>query len=217
MVPHNLRHFAYLEVVKSFSPSDLVFCVDSRDLIFQLSPIDIASTWMMNDQVHVFDEGKRYFKGGCLQTFERSAANLTWVQDLLGVEHTPDFLIGDAKFVINSGCIAGSSQKLIELFTVTTQLLSGSPNSIWGLLDQAALNVAIYGEDRLKQGNVARIHPNGEVVLNMCGVIDERVDLIEGKLIRGDRAIPIVHQFDRFGIYSGIQGLNLSRRDYKVN
>jgi len=51
----------------------------------------------------------------------------------------------------------------------------------------------------------------------MCGVIDERVDLIEGKLIRGDRTIPIVHQFDRFGIYSGMQGLTLSRRDYEVN
>lgn len=57
----------------------------------------------------------------------------------------------------------------------------------------------------------ATTHRNGEVVLNMCGVISEEVKNEGGVLKINDITIPIVHQYDRFAKFHKDVGLKFIR------
>jgi hypothetical protein len=214
VVPHNLRHFLALEVLNKIDPEDYVFLVDSRDLIFQSSPIDIVRILDTEDKIHVFDEGLNYFRNNLPQNFIYSKANFEWVQKLLNCPK--DFSLFDLKnSVINSGCIAGSAKNIRKLLSLTTALISQSRYGVEALLDQAALNVAVYGNHI--SDSYFKVNANGTIVLNMCGVIKESTKIVNGKLLVDNKLTPIVHQFDRFGIYSVEDELVLNRRNYQLN
>ena len=212
VVPHNLRHFLALEVIDGLNPEDFVFLVDSRDLIFQVSPITIARKLDTKDVVHLFDEGVSYFRNNLPQDFINSKSNFEWVQQLLNYPDKTN--IFDLKnTVINSGCIVGRVKNLTNLLTETTTLISNSKNGIESLLDQAALNVVVYMEFPKESTYV--VNKNGKIVLNMCGIINEDVEIENGKIQLNAQIIPIIHQFDRFGTYSPPYGIKISRRKYK--
>ena len=213
VVPHNLRHFLALEMLQKINPEDYVFLVDSRDLIFQESPSEILKKVVKTDKIQLFDEGDYYFQNGANQDFLSSSANLEWLRQLLnGNEKFHSFELKSV--VINSGCISGKAKNLIKLLIETTDLISKSNFGIAALLDQAALNAVSYQSSRLKK--LVNINKNGELVLNMCGIVKGSVELFNGKLKHNNIFIPIVHQFDRFGHYSSEAGLVLSRRKYGV-
>jgi hypothetical protein len=213
VVPHNLRHFLALEMLQKINPEDYVFLVDSRDLIFQESPSEILKKVAKIDKIQLFDEGDYYFQNGANQDFLSSSANREWLRQLLnGNEKFHSFELKSV--VINSGCISGKAKNLIKLLIETTDLISKSNFGIAALLDQAALNAVSYQSSRLKK--LVNINKNGELVLNMCGIVKGPVELLNGKIKHNNIFIPIVHQFDRFGHYSSEAGLVLSRREYRV-
>jgi hypothetical protein len=115
--------------------------------------------------------------------------------------------------IINSGCIMGRVEELRKFLAESCKLLSESLDSSYALLDQASINVLAYST---KNNFDIAIHKNGEIVLNMCGVVDERIDLIEGRLFMKNKLVPIIHQFDRFGIWDASSGLNFDKRQYRV-
>lgn len=212
VVPHNLRHFLSLEVLNELNPEDFVFLSDARDLIFQVSPITIAEKLDSEHIVHLFDEGVSYFRNHLPQDFINSKSNFEWIQQLLNYPDSFDKF--DLKNpIINSGCIAGRVKNLTRLLTETTILMSKSKNGIGSLLDQAALNVVAYRE--FLDENSYKVNKNGKIVLNMCGIINEHVEIKNGKILLNAQVIPIIHQFDRFGTYSSPSGIKISRRNYK--
>ena len=213
VVPHNLRHFLSLEVLRKINPEDYVFLVDARDLIFQESPLEISTRLSRLNKIQLFDEGEFYFQNGANQNFLSSPANLDWLKQLLnGNEKFNSFELKSV--VVNSGCISGKTKDLETLLIETTELISKSNFGIVSLLDQAALNAVAYQNSRLKK--LVDINKNGKIVLNMCGVAKGSVELINGIMQHDNTTIPIVHQFDRFGHYSLEAGLVLDRREYRV-
>ena len=217
MIPHNLRHFASLKFLETVDENDYVFFVDSRDLVFQKSPVEIAHMLRELGNLHVFDEGKFYFKGGSLQNFDESIVNSMWVRHLLNAKEIPSFLKGRDKYVLNGGCVIGKAKSFVEYFNRVCELILLSNSGIWEILDQATLNVTIY--ERLlsnPRNEITKIYPNGEVVLNMCGVIEEEVKTNDGKVLLRGKIIPIVHQFDRFGSYSVEKGFEFTHREYRI-
>jgi hypothetical protein len=213
VVPHNLRHFLALEMLQKINPEDYVFLVDSRDLIFQESPSEILKKAVNIDKIQLFDEGDYYFQNGANQDFLSSSANREWLRQLLNDnEKFHSFELKSV--VINSGCISGKAKNLIKLLIETTDLISKSNFGIAALLDQAALNAVSHQSSQLKK--LVNINKNGELVLNMCGIVKGPVELLNGKIKNNNIFIPIVHQFDRFGHYSSEAGLVLSRREYRV-
>jgi hypothetical protein len=213
VVPHNLRHFLALEMLQKMDPEDYVFLVDSRDLIFQESPTEIVKKIVEIDMIQLFDEGDYYFRNGVDQDFASSSANREWLTQLLnGRKELESFELKSR--IINSGCISGKAKDVAKLLIETTHLISKSNFGIAALLDQAALNAVAYQSIRIKK--LVCINKNGNLVLNMCGIVKGPVELLNGKIQYKSVTIPIVHQFDRFGHYSSDAGLVLSRRDYKV-
>ena len=213
VVPHNLRHFLSLEVLRKINPEDYVFLVDSRDLIFQEPPSKISKRLIKSNKIQLFEEGDYYFQNGANQDFLSSIANRDWLRQLLNANKEFDgFELKSV--VINSGCISGKAKDLEKLLTETTKLISKSNFGIAALLDQAALNAVAYQSSRLKK--LVHINKNGEIVLNMCGIVKGRVTLLDGKINQDNTITPIVHQFDRFGDYSSEEGLVLNRRKYIV-
>jgi hypothetical protein len=122
VVPHNLRHFLALEMLQKMNPEDYVFLVDSRDLIFQESPLEIIKKIVNIDTIQLFDEGDYYFRNGANQDFVSSPTNREWLRQLLN---------GDKKFdsfelksiIVNSGCISGKVKDLVLLLIETTNLI----------------------------------------------------------------------------------------------
>jgi hypothetical protein len=213
VVPHNLRHFLSLEVLLNINPEDYVFLVDARDLIFQESPSEISKKLIQLDKIQLFEEGDYYFQNGAKQDFLSSPANRNWLRQILnGNKEYDSFELKSV--VINSGCISGKAKDLTKLLIETTNLISKSNFGISALLDQAALNAVAYQNSRLKK--LVHINKNGELVLNMCGVVKGPVELFNGMIKNNDLITPIVHQFDRFGHYSLEAGLVLDRREYRV-
>jgi hypothetical protein len=102
----------------------------------------------------------------------------------------------------------------VTLLTETTILISKSNFGIYALLDQAALNAVAYQNNDIK--SIVNINKNGEIVLNMCGIIESSVEVLNGKIKLEKFVMPIVHQFDRFGHYSSEDGLVLNRRIYAL-
>ena len=213
VVPHNLRHFISLEVLRKINPEDYVFLVDSRDLIFQESPSKISKRLIKLNKIQLFDEGDYYFQNGVRQDFLYSHANRDWLRQLLNANKEFDsFELKSV--VINSGCISGKAKDLKRLLIETTDLISKSNFGIAALLDQAALNAVAYQSSRLNK--IVNINKNGRLVLNMCGIVNGPVTLLNGKIKHNNVTIPIVHQFDRFGHYSLEAGLVLNRREYRI-
>ena len=213
VVPHNLRHFLSLEVLLRLNPEDYVYLVDARDLIFQVQPSEISSNLISSNKIQLFDEGDYYFGDGAAQDFLSSSGNRDWLRKLYnGKKEFNTFQLKSK--IINAGCISGKAKDLITLLTETTNLLSRSNFGITALLDQAALNAVAYQNDSIK--SLININRNGEIVLNMCGIIESSVEVLNGKIQHRNLIIPIVHQFDRFGYYSSETGLVLNRREYAV-
>jgi hypothetical protein len=212
MPPHNARHFEYLRAINLLNPDDWVVLVDSRDLIFQISPQEIINGLNKEISIHLFLENGRFFKDGQIQHNDVSPANWNWASQVLNED---SFKLEKLKGteIINSGCIIGRAEELRKFLTESCKLLSESLYSSYALLDQASVNVLAYSS---KNNFDIAIHANGEIVLNMCGVVDERVDLIEGKLFIKNTIVPVIHQFDRFGTWDASAGLNLDKRQYRV-
>lgn len=214
VVPHNLRHFLALEVLKKINPDDYVFLVDARDLVFQISPVELAKRLSTSSDVQLHEEGKVYFRNGLAQNFQYSEANYDWVQKLLNYPKV-EIPFDLNNLIINSGCISGHARNLKLILGHTSNLLSSSHYGIASLLDQAAINVTAYRESEFK--SLIKINTNGKIVLNMCGVVEAQFSLLQGKIFLDNSMVPIIHQFDRFGGYSITDGLNLDRRNYEFN
>jgi hypothetical protein len=213
VVPHNLRHFLSLEVLLRLNPEDYVFLVDGRDLIFQVPPSEISKRLITLNKIQLFDEGDFYFNDGAAQDFLSSSTNRDWLKKLYnGKKEFNSFQLKSK--IINSGCISGKAKDLVTLLTETTILISKSNFGIYALLDQAALNAVAYQNNDIK--SIVNINKNGEIVLNMCGIIESSVEVLNGKIKLEKFVMPIVHQFDRFGHYSSEDGLVLNRRIYAL-
>jgi hypothetical protein len=210
MPPHNARHFYYKKALVGENPNSLVFLVDSRDLIFQESPKAIASKFGSINSVQLFDEGISSFKDGRNQLNGISLANLNWALELLNHKTERISQLLD-KVIINSGCIIGTTSELIKFLKISEKTMLGSNYANISLLDQASVNFVAYCS-----GFPVNIFKNGDVVLNMCGIIESRVLEKNGKLFNGMNLIPIVHQFDRFGIWEIGTGFKFGKRQYEI-
>lgn len=212
MPPHNARHFEYVEALKKLPEDDWAILVDSRDLIFQVSPQQVINHIDIDKPIHLFLEDGKFFKDGSNQTNDESPANWNWASQLLNnkTEKLSKLLGTD---IINSGCIAGRAGDLVLFFEKSCSLLTDSLYSSFSLLDQAATNVLAY-DDSLQ--SKIQLHKNGKVVLNMCGVVEGEVEIIDGKLLISGDTVPIVHQFDRFGTWSTSHGFVFDKREYRV-
>lgn len=212
MPPHNARHFEYLRAINHLDENDWVVMVDSRDLIFQRSPQDVISQLDEKLPIHLFLENGRFFKNGQRQHNDESPANWNWASQILNGDTLKlEKLKGTD--IINSGCIIGRVKEMREFLHKSCELLAHSLYSSYALLDQASVNVLAYCTEN--EFNIG-IHSNGEIVLNMCGVVNEKTELKEGKLFINKQIVPIVHQFDRFGTWDPENCLIFDRRDYKV-
>lgn len=209
MIPHNLRHFLYKNMLRNFDYDDFVFLVDSRDLVFQISPIDLSQELVGIGKIHFFDESERYFKNlEKEQRISSSETNQNWLRQLENFIENP--LVRSNHWIINSGCVAGTVESLLQFLELSTNQIAESDWRFDCILDQAATNLIAYANIISN----AKIHANGDYVLNMCGVIRGEFEIIDGVLIKNKETIPIVHQWDRFGDYRKDDGISLWRRDY---
>lgn len=212
MPPHNARHFEYLRAINHLNPNDWVVMVDSRDLIFQISPREIINVIDKKVPVHLFLENGKFFKDGKTQHNDISTANWNWASQILnGNSIQLDMLKGTE--IINSGCIIGRVAELKRFLEKSCDLLAHSQYSSYALLDQASVNVIAYCT---KNDFDIALHANGEIVLNMCGVVDKKTELKGGKFYVEDKIVPVVHQFDRFGTWDSSNNLTFNKREYKV-
>ena len=212
MPPQNARHFESLQILKGLPSDSWVFLVDSRDLVFQIDPCDIAEQLVSQGDLHFFDEGQRSFKTGSRQFNSESPANWNWAKMLVNHDEMKLKSISQ-KWIINSGCITGRCYAVIEFLEKSCKLLENSQYCNTDFLDQASTNVVVYEE---LITTPYKVHNNGEFVLNMCGKIEKQVSLIDNQLKINGITIPIVHQFDRYGTWNSTTGFDLSRRDYNL-
>ena len=210
MPPQNARHFESLKILQDLPSDSWVFLVDSRDLVFQIDPCDIAEQLVTQGDLHFFDEGQRSFKTGSRQFNSDSPANWNWAKMLVNYDEIKLESISQ-KWIINSGCIAGRCSAVIEFLEKSCELLENSLYCNTDFLDQASTNVVVY-ENLLTTPYV--VHSNGEMVLNMCGKIEKETTHVDFKLRIFGKTVPIVHQFDRYGTWNSTTGFDLSRRDY---
>lgn len=210
MPPHNSRHFYYRKALEGEDSSRPVFLVDSRDLIFQISPKIIAEAIANLPGVTLFDEGDHSFKDGREQKNGLSVANLNWALELLNHKTEKISQLLDRQ-IINSGCIFGPSGEIQEFLRLSEKTLLASNYSNISLLDQASVNYVAYG-----LSYPSTVLRNGEVVLNMCGIIRDELKLEEGVFYLGGRMIPIVHQFDRYGIWNPVNKFEFTKREYRI-
>lgn len=210
MPPHNSRHFYYRKALLKEDPERPVFLVDSRDLIFQMSPKEIASNSLLAKGVVLFDEGEHSFKDGREQKNGFSLANLNWALELLNhkTEKIRNLL---NRNIINSGCIFGISRDLQDFLKFSENTLLASNYANTSLLDQASVNYVAYCLE-----SSPKIVRNGEIVLNMCGVVDDGVELRSGIFFHNEKVVPIVHQFDRYGIWDTELNFKFTKREYRI-
>jgi len=208
MIPHNLRLFYYLEILEQLNDEDFIFFTDSRDLIFQEHPDSIAEKLRSRVDLHFFDERLYYFKNKSIQILGNSESNMRWIKLLKNKE------VFDAKdfrnqFIINTGCIAGTVMALKHYLKTICSQIRANPYKHYKMLDQAAANLFVYEETECDLRLIT--HRNGEVVLNMCGVISEEVKNEGGVLKISDITIPIVHQYDRFAKFHKDLGIRFMK------
>lgn len=210
MPPHNSRHFYYRKALQGESTDRQAFLVDSRDLIFQVNPRIAAENAADSNRVILFDEGDYSFKDGREQKNGLSLANLNWALELLN-HKTEEISTMLNERIVNSGCIFGPSGELQKFLKLSEKALLASNYSNTSLLDQASANFVAYC---LKfPANIMR---NGHVVLNMCGVIEGNVELRDGLFTYNNRIIPVVHQFDRYGIWEPETKFRFTKREYRI-
>ena len=212
MQPHTARHFESLRLLRQLDPNSWAFLAGSRDLIFQTSPRAVANELSKQADIHFFDEGGVYFKDGQPQLTRNSRANLNWARQLMNFDDSRIPEIYD-EVIINADCIYGKVQNLMDFLSKSCSLLAKSEHASYALLDQASTNFVAY---EMLRKITSKRHLNGEVVLNMCGVIEGKVVLRSGDLEINSKRIPIVHQFDRFGIWDEKLGLSFNKREYQV-
>lgn len=212
MPPHNARHFEYLRILRDLDPKSWTFLVDSRDLIFQKKPEEIIKKLSSGKAIHLFDESDYFFKNGVKQVNGLSPANWNWALQLKNFNVEQVEILRNRN-ILNSGCIIGKTESLIDLITRSCEELRSSLWSDIALLDQASLNYVAYSEDF---SSIIDFHRNGDSVLNMCGVIKEKVVNSLGVLMIEETPIGIIHQFDRFGTWSPLDGIEFSKRKYEI-
>lgn len=208
MIPHNLRLFYYLHILERLNDEDFVFITDSRDLVFQQKPNLIAEQLKSEFDLHFFDEGLYHFRTKSIQLLGDSEPNMRWIKLLKNKE------VFDAKdfrnqFIINTGCIAGTVMALKHYLKTICSQIRANPYKHYKMLDQAAANLFVYEETECDLRLIT--HRNGEVVLNMCGVINEEVKNEGGVLKISDITIPIVHQYDRFAKFNKDLGIRFMK------
>ena len=212
MIPHNLRHFYYQELLTQFNKRDFVFIVDSRDLVFQMNPIEVAQQLKSLGDIHFFDERSYYLKNGLDQLIKNSDPTIRWIR-LYKMNSRYDTTKMNNEWIINGGCIAGYVDDLRYFNNLACEAFAKNPVRLHEILDQALVNCPIYEGDLENLGLV--IHPNGDFVLNMCGIVEENITCEKGVLKRNNMTIPIVHQYDRLGFYQENAGLSFNKKQHK--
>jgi hypothetical protein len=212
MQPHTARHFESLKLLKTLNPDSMAYILGSRDLVFQTSPLDLSLQLQKISDLHFFDESGLYFKDGNPQITKYSKANSTWARQLLNYDEKSAGVLDD-KVIINADCIYGKVSSLCDFLEQSCNLLALSKHSAYGLLDQASTN---YVAHEMIEHSLAVLHTNGSKVLNMCGVVSEFQEIIDGKLTLNSQVVPIVHQFDRYGVWFADTGFDFNKRSYKV-
>jgi hypothetical protein len=211
MIPHNLRPFYYQSLLKNLNEEDLVFLVDSRDLVFQENPNLISESLIQLAELHFFDEGVRFFKNMEPQFLGNSPVNMAWAR-LFVDDNSYDFTNIINNTIINGGCIFGRVKHVKIFVDIACNKIKNNKNRFHHILDQMIVNIPVFSGD-LSSTNF-KINKNGTVVLNMCGVIEENVANNNGVLQIENVTIPIIHQYDRFGNYSPENGIQITKNKY---
>jgi hypothetical protein len=212
MVPHNLRLFYNQKILQCLDDNDFVFIVDSRDLIFQVDPNLVSSKLTPLADLHFFDESYFGFKSKQIQLIQNSLSNIYWLK-LLDDNDLAFHKTYNNKFIINSGCLAGKVHTMRKFIDKAVETIQESPYKFHELLDQAVVNKLVY-KDFCNSKNIL-IHQNGEFVLNMCGVIQNKVKIQNGKIMSEKGVIPIIHQYDRFTNFKEDSGITLRKSPYE--
>jgi hypothetical protein len=193
----NSRYFYYLEWSQR-NPDMFAIYLDSRDMIFQVKPEEIFAGFSDCDSIHLFDEWEYDLRQGNLNTLGRSLINSLWLEQL--TINLPQ--IDKCKFqdypVINGGGVAGRGLSAIAFFREVIDLFEKSGVSRAYTIDQAALNVTARS---IYEGELI-VTRNTEVIYNMLSTSpDFQVTFEDGRILVNGRLIPILHMFDRFGVY----------------
>ena len=212
MIPHNLRHFYYKHILEKLDPNDFVFLVDSRDLIFQINPQLLSIELEAIADLHFFDERSYNFKSKKLQIHANSDTNMRWLR-LLKDDSSYNFSSIGETFIVNGSCIAGKVKAVQAFNEIVCSKIISNRYRFHEILDQAVVNLPIYDNELVSLD--FKVHHNGDYILNMCGVIESQARLEEGKLYVGDRQVPIIHQYDRFGSYSDKNGIKTREGKYQ--
>jgi hypothetical protein len=211
MIPYNLRPFYYQQLLKNLNDEDLVFLVDSRDLIFQVNPNLVGNTLIQKAELHFFDEGVKFFKNMKPQFLGNSPTNMAWAK-LFVDDATYDFKNITNNTIINGGCVFGRVKHVKNFVDIACIKIKNNKNRFHHILDQMIVNIPVFSGD-LSSANF-KINRNGTVVLNMCGIIEENVTNNNGVLQIENVIIPVVHQYDRFGNYSPENGIQITKSKY---
>lgn len=212
MIPHNLRHFYYMHILENLDPNDFVFLVDSRDLIFQMNPHLVSIELEAMADLHFFDERSYNFKSKKLQIHANSGTNMRWLR-LFKDDDSYNFSSIGETFIVNGSCIAGKVKAVQAFNKIVCAKINSNRYRFHEILDQAVVNLPIH-DNELASINF-KVHHNGDYVLNMCGVVESQTRLEKGYLYIDDRKIPIIHQYDRFGTYSGNNGIKTRKGPYE--
>lgn len=212
MPPHNARHFEYLYALNHLSSKDWVMLVDSRDLVFQIKPNEVLSKIDLRTKIHLFQENGLFYKDGSQQMNGDSPANWEWLRQLRNFNEQDIEFLKQTK-IINSGCIIGEVGALRTFLEESCKLMVSSHSSGIALLDQASVNYLAYSPSN---NHDIQLHENGDIVLNMCGVVAKKSSIQNGRMFLDDDLIPIVHQFDRFGSWNSKSGFCFDKINYEV-
>jgi hypothetical protein len=193
----NARYYYYLKWSQN-NPDFFALYLDSRDMVFQVRPEEIFSDVSGSGSLHLFDEWQFDLRRRNLNTIGMSRINSLWVEQLTtNLPLVNDFNLKEY-IVINGGAIAGNGLSTIPFFIEMIHLFEKSGVSRAYTIDQAALNITARSIYKEKMS----IHRNSEIIYNMLSASpDFRVTHEDGKILINDRLVPILHMFDRFGVY----------------
>ena len=194
--PHNSRFFWYVNVLKSIEGN--VIFMDSRDAKFQRCPGCLMDTFEVT-HVYTVLEGKQNAITLKPHSLFLNKSNKRWIDKLLGINIRKTSRWGDHS-VLCSGVILGPNTHLLDLFNSMINVMLNSKYFLTEFLDQSALNYIFYNfEIPIKTVT------NGDPIFHMAttpdGAIEQappHFEVVDGKVLIGNRTPYIIHQFDRF-------------------
>lgn len=193
----NSRYYYYLEWSQR-NPDLFAIYLDSRDMIFQVRPEEIFAKISDCDSIHLFDEWEFDLRLRNLNTLGQSKINRLWLEQL--TTQLTQFDTGSLQDfpVINGGALAGTGSLAVDFFRQMIGLFEKSGVSRAYTIDQAALNVMARS---IYEGKLV-INRNSEIIYNMLSSSPHfEITFEDGKILINGRLVPILHMFDRFGVY----------------